>query len=117
MNLNFTPANNGSPFETHGLLMPIFVITILVYTLSFYTSNYPAIIWRIRILSGGLAFVLLVMVLLPDLGMLFLLGLVIYSVKLIYDACKKLYQHYNRTSSDHHDEEIIRDSTSRLLSL
>ncbi|XWS07638.1 hypothetical protein CRYUN_Cryun41cG0006700 [Craigia yunnanensis] len=119
MTLKFRPINIESPFETHPVIMLMFVISIHVYTITLCTSYFPEII---SILSGSLAPVLLASILFPGLGRFILLIWVIYPVKLIYDACQLIYQQYKTSSSVSdvfnkllahrgHHEETIRDFT------
>ena len=119
MTLKFLPINIRSPFETHVVIMMMFVISILVYAITLCTSYFPEII---GLLSGSLAPVLLALILFPGLGWFILLIWVIYSVKLIYGACQMIYHLYKTSSSVSnvfnkllahrgHHEETIRDFT------
>ncbi|MBA0637975.1 hypothetical protein Godav_029253, partial [Gossypium davidsonii] len=56
MNLNFQPLRNiESPFETQGVVMPMFVICMLIYSITFCTPYFPEVINHINLLAGGLA--------------------------------------------------------------
>ncbi|MBA0665509.1 hypothetical protein Goklo_005356 [Gossypium klotzschianum] len=71
MNLNFQPLRNiESPFETQGVVMPMFVICMLIYSITFCTPYFPEVINHINLLAGGLATVLLTFTLFPPLGVL-----------------------------------------------
>ncbi|EOY17794.1 Uncharacterized protein TCM_042513 [Theobroma cacao] len=70
MNLKFLSVDIPSPFETHSLIMPMFVITILVYATNFHPSFFHEVIRTyISLLTGSLTPVLFALILLPgDLG-------------------------------------------------
>ncbi|KAK5795663.1 hypothetical protein PVK06_036935 [Gossypium arboreum] len=56
MNLKFQPQRNiESPFETQGVVMPMFVICMLVYSITFCTPYFPEVIDHINLLAGSLA--------------------------------------------------------------
>ncbi|XVE69416.1 hypothetical protein DITRI_Ditri09bG0150600 [Diplodiscus trichospermus] len=99
MTFKFLPANTESPFETHALIMSMFVVTILVYAMSLCMSCFPVITSNISSLSGSLAPLLLALVLLPYLGWFILVIWVMYGVKLIWNACPMLCLLYNTSSS------------------
>ncbi|PPR81067.1 hypothetical protein GOBAR_AA39645 [Gossypium barbadense] len=94
MNINFQPLRNiESPFETHGVVMPTFVICMLIYSITFCTPYFPEVINHINLLAGGLATVLLTFTLFPRLGWLILFIWTIYFFKLIYRAIRNIRQH------------------------
>ncbi|KAB2011018.1 hypothetical protein ES319_D10G285500v1 [Gossypium barbadense] len=93
INLKFQPLRNiESPFETQGVVMPMFVICMLVYSITFCTPNFPEVIDHINLLAGSLATVLLTFTLFPPLGRVILFIWTIHFVKLIYGAIPKLCQ-------------------------
>ncbi|PPR88796.1 hypothetical protein GOBAR_AA31878 [Gossypium barbadense] len=56
MNLKFQPQRNiESPFETLGVVMPMFVICMLVYSITFCTPYFPEVIDHINLLARSLA--------------------------------------------------------------
>ncbi|MBA0755426.1 hypothetical protein Gogos_019884 [Gossypium gossypioides] len=60
MNLKFQPQRNiESPFETQGVVMAMFVICMLVYSITFCTPYFVEVIDDINLLAGSLATVLL----------------------------------------------------------
>ncbi|TYJ16568.1 hypothetical protein E1A91_A10G263400v1 [Gossypium mustelinum] len=91
MNLKFQPQRNiESPFETQGVVMPMFVICMLVYSITFCTPYFLEVIDDINLLAGSLASVLLTFTLFPALGQVILFIWTIHFVKLIYGAIPKL---------------------------
>ncbi|KAG4127978.1 hypothetical protein ERO13_D10G248725v2, partial [Gossypium hirsutum] len=93
MNLNFQPLRNiESPFETQGVVMPMFVICMLIYSITFCTPYFPEVINPINLLARCLATVLLTFTLFPPLGWLILFIWTIYFFKLIYRAIRNVRQ-------------------------
>ncbi|XWS07637.1 hypothetical protein CRYUN_Cryun41cG0006600 [Craigia yunnanensis] len=108
MPLKFQSMNIAAPFETHSVVMSIFVITTLVYAVAcvieakLQTGNnsyHGVIISKICLLSGSLATVLLVLIIFPALGWFILFVWTLFLVKLTYDAFQKLHQLYQAISS------------------
>nr|KJB74334.1 hypothetical protein B456_011G288800 [Gossypium raimondii] len=93
MNLNFQPLRNTqSLFETQGVVMPMFVICMLIYSITFCTPYFPEVINRINLLAASLATVLLTFTLFPPLGWLILFVWTILFFKLIYRAIRNIRQ-------------------------
>ncbi|XVF24128.1 hypothetical protein REPUB_Repub13aG0100600 [Reevesia pubescens] len=108
MAMKFHSMNIVAPFETHSAVMSMFVIATVVYAVAWAieaqletdnNSYHKVIVRNISLLSGSLATVLLVLVIVPALGWFILLVWILYLVKLIYDACQKLHQLYQAISS------------------
>ncbi|XVE69417.1 hypothetical protein DITRI_Ditri09bG0150700 [Diplodiscus trichospermus] len=123
MSIKFQHVTNESPFQTHTVIMLMFVFTILVYSISLCTSYIPQIISHVSLLSGSLSPILLALILCPNVGRLVLVVWVIYFVKLAYDAYLKLYQlhktsfsvseFFNKLLDPHCRHEVtIRDTSS-----
>ncbi|KAB2064026.1 hypothetical protein ES319_A10G261200v1 [Gossypium barbadense] len=78
MNLKFQPQRNiESPFETLGVVMPMFVICMLVYSITFCTPYFPEVIDHINLLARN---------------WLILFIWTIHFVKLIYRAIRNVRQ-------------------------
>ncbi|TYJ16579.1 hypothetical protein E1A91_A10G264500v1 [Gossypium mustelinum] len=100
MNLNFHPQRNiESPFETQGVVMPMFVICMLVYSITFCTPYFPEVMDHINLLAGSLATVLLTFTLFPPLGWLILFIWTIHFVKIIYRANRNVRQQWHAIPS------------------
>ncbi|XVE79376.1 hypothetical protein DITRI_Ditri14bG0053600 [Diplodiscus trichospermus] len=130
MTLKFHSVNIESPFQTQDVIMPMFVLSILVYAITLCSTSYlPETISHINILFESLSSVLLSLIIFPTVGRFVFLVWVIYFVKLIYDGYRKLHQLYQQISSvsnlfnqllahpSHHDEETIPFFTSRDMQL
>ncbi|KAB2011029.1 hypothetical protein ES319_D10G286500v1 [Gossypium barbadense] len=114
MNLNFQPLRNiESPFETQGVVMPMFVICMLIYSITFCTPYFPEVINPINLLARCLATVLLTFTLFPPLGWLILFIWTIYFVKLIYRAIRNVRQqcHAIPSAFDLFNQECSNGST------
>ncbi|KAB2064025.1 hypothetical protein ES319_A10G261100v1 [Gossypium barbadense] len=100
MNLNFHPQRTiESPFETQGVVMPMFVICMLVYSITFCTPYFPEVMDHINLLAGSLATVLLTFTLFPPLGWLILFIWTIHFVKIIYRANRNVRQQWHAIPS------------------
>ncbi|KAK5795662.1 hypothetical protein PVK06_036934 [Gossypium arboreum] len=100
MNLNFHPQRNfESPFETQGVVMPMFVICMLVYSITFCTPYFPEVMDHINLLAGSLTTVLLTFTLFPPLGWLILFIWTIHFVKIIYRAIRNVRQQWHAIPS------------------
>ncbi|TYI08260.1 hypothetical protein ES332_A10G287100v1 [Gossypium tomentosum] len=90
INLKFQPRNIESPFETQGVVMAMFVICMLVYSITLCIPYFPEVMEDINLLAGSLATALLAFTLLPGLGWVILFIWTIHFVKLIDRAISKL---------------------------
>ncbi|KAG4181579.1 hypothetical protein ERO13_A10G236950v2 [Gossypium hirsutum] len=100
MNLNFHPQRTiESPFETPGVVMPMFVICMLVYSITFCTPYFPEVMDHINLLAGSLATVFLTFTLFPPLGWLILFIWTIHFVKIIYRAIRNVRQQWHAIPS------------------
>ncbi|MFQ6654446.1 hypothetical protein Gotur_025425 [Gossypium turneri] len=73
--------------------MPMFVICMLIYSITFCTPYFPEVINHIKLLAGGLATVLLTFTLFPRLGVLLPL------IPLKHPRCMKLLETHNAIMS------------------
>ncbi|TYI08258.1 hypothetical protein ES332_A10G286900v1 [Gossypium tomentosum] len=105
-NLKFQPQRNiESPFETQGVVMPMFVICMLVYSITFCTPQFPEVTDHIKLLAGSLATVLLTFTLFPALGWLILFIWTIHFLKLIYGVPSLFNLRVLLGCHAHHNEE------------
>ncbi|PPD76984.1 hypothetical protein GOBAR_DD26084 [Gossypium barbadense] len=91
--VKYQSTNMAVPFETHPAIMFIFITAILVYaaTAAIKTSNanssiHRIIVSKISLLSGSLATVVLLLVIVPPIGWFILLIWSFFLVKQIYDG-------------------------------
>ncbi|TYI08273.1 hypothetical protein ES332_A10G288200v1 [Gossypium tomentosum] len=85
MNLNFHPQRTiESPFETPGVVMPMFVICMLVYSITFCTPYFPEVMDHINLLAGS---------------WLILFIWTIHFVKIIYRAIRNVRQQWHAIPS------------------
>ncbi|MBA0571440.1 hypothetical protein Golob_005015, partial [Gossypium lobatum] len=98
--MNFQPLRNiESPFETQAGIMALFVICILVYSITLGSPYFPEVIEDVNLLAGSLATVLLTFTLFPNLGWLVLFIWTIHFVKLIRRATRNVHQQRHAISS------------------
>lgn len=99
LQLKFQTANQASPFETHELVMLAFCTAMVIYVsalaiqnqLQAGAINWPAIANKIGILSGSLAPIMLLLILVPYLGLSMLFVWILCFVKLAHELCWEIY--------------------------
>ncbi|KAJ9129200.1 hypothetical protein P3X46_033999, partial [Hevea brasiliensis] len=104
-----------NPFETHGTIMQMIVITLVIYIvasiiedkLKSCDSNYKTSVGNTRFLIGSLAIVQLVWILVPNFGRLLLnlwvCAFIWAAWDLYQDLCKllhKAFQHLKKLAED-----------------
>ncbi|TYI08255.1 hypothetical protein ES332_A10G286600v1 [Gossypium tomentosum] len=98
-----------APFETYNALMLMVIIVTLVYAAAWQieyhlqssnnnSSIHRIIVTKISLLSGSLAAVVLVLVIVPAIGWFVLLVWTLFLMKQIYEACQMLHRLYQSIS-------------------
>ncbi|EOY17790.1 Uncharacterized protein TCM_042509 [Theobroma cacao] len=97
---------SAAPFETYSAILSTFLIIMVLYAVAWAietklgtnNSSYRLLMRNISFLLGGLATVLLVLILVPGVGYFALVIWTLFLVKFIYEACQKLHQLYGAIS-------------------
>ncbi|KAH1045401.1 hypothetical protein J1N35_036185 [Gossypium stocksii] len=93
LQVKYQSTKKAAPFQTYPAIMYIFVIAMLVYAAAatIKTSNdnssiHRIVVTKISLLSGSLATVVLLLVIVPPIGWFILLIWTFFLVKPIYDG-------------------------------